>query len=205
MTRKIQHRRGLEADIVALDEGELGFTTDTKKLFVGTAAGNKEFLTQQSLVDLNAAKDAFRTLESDYALDKPDIDKIPQIQEDIMSRGIIESGYITGSGFYQKFGDGSMEIWGKQVIAGEFNTGDDASFTIEFMGGFIEPPVVIPVASAYHSSDSFDGSRVSINLNGISTVKFYGNVHIDFSRWVIDSIAVNYMIKGRWREGFLLE
>ena len=49
MTRKIQHRRGLEANIVALDEGELGFTTDTKKLFVGTAAGNKELLTEDSV------------------------------------------------------------------------------------------------------------------------------------------------------------
>lgn len=204
MTRKIQHRRGLEANIVALDEGEIGFTTDTKKLFVGTAAGNKEFLTEAALDELNTAKDDFRTLESDYALDKPDIDKIPQIQEDIMSRGIIESGYIGGSGFYQKFGDGSMEIWGKQVITGAFNTGDDASFTMPFMSGFIEPPVVIPVASAYHGSAAFDGFRVSIHLNGINTVNFFGHVHIDYAESIIGSIDVNYMIKGRWREGFLL-
>lgn len=204
MTRKIQHRRGLEANIVALDEAELGFTTDTKKLFVGTAAGNIEFLTEESLAELNDAKEDFRVLEADYALDKPDIDKIPQIQEDIMSRGIIESGYITGSDFYQKFGDGSMEVWGKQVIAGAFNTGDDASFTMGFMDGFIEPPVVIPVASAYHGSASFDGFRVSIHLNGISTRNFFGHVHIDFAESVIGSIDVNYMIKGRWREGFLL-
>lgn len=204
MTRKIQHRRGLEANIVALDEGELGFTTDTKKLFVGTAAGNKEFLTQASLDELNDAKADFRVLEADYALDKPDIDKIPQIQEDIMSRGIIESGYIENSGFYQKFGDGSMEIWGKQVIAGAFNTGDDASFTIPFMDGFIEPPVVLPVASAYHGNAAFDGFRVSIHLNGINLGNFFGHVHIDYAESVIGSIDVNYMIKGRWRAGFLL-
>ena len=204
MTRKIQHRRGLEVNIVALDEGEIGFTTDTKKLFVGTAAGNKEFLTEAALDELNTAKDDFRTLEADYALDKPDIDKIPQIQEDILGHGIIESGYIGGSGFYKKFGDGSMEVWGKQVITGAFNTGDDASFTMGFMDGFIEPPVVIPVASAYRGSASFDGFRVSIHLNGINTGNFFGHVHIDFAESVIGSIDVNYMIKGRWRAGFLL-
>ena len=98
-----------------------------------------------------------------------------------------------------------MEVRGKQVITGAFNTGDDASFTIGFIDGFIETPVVIPVASAYHGSAAFDGFRVSIHLNGISTGNFFGHVHIDFAESVIGSIDVNYMIKGRWREGFLLE
>lgn len=121
------------------------------------------------------------------------------------ARGIIESGYIAGSGFYQKFGDGSMEVWGKKVIAGAFNTGNDVSFTIGFMDGFIEPPLVIPVASAYHGSSSFNGFRVSAHLNGINTGNFFGHVHIDFAESVIGSIDVNYMIKGRWRTGFISE
>lgn len=38
---KIKVRRGSEAKLPILDEGELGFTTDTKKLFVGTSVGNQ--------------------------------------------------------------------------------------------------------------------------------------------------------------------
>lgn len=40
MATKIKIRRGLEADLPALDVGEMGFTTDTKKLYIGSATGN---------------------------------------------------------------------------------------------------------------------------------------------------------------------
>lgn len=38
---KIQIKRGLEVDLPILDKGELAYTTDTKKLFVGTTNGNE--------------------------------------------------------------------------------------------------------------------------------------------------------------------
>jgi hypothetical protein len=46
MARKvlIQIRRGLEANIGTLSDGELGYCTDTKKLFVGTAASGNVLL-----------------------------------------------------------------------------------------------------------------------------------------------------------------
>ena len=42
MTKKIKIKRGLEAALPPLDVGEPGFTTDSKKLFVGSDAGNIE-------------------------------------------------------------------------------------------------------------------------------------------------------------------
>ena len=42
MSNKIKVYRGLEATIPTLDEGELGYTTDSKKVFIGTDDGNKE-------------------------------------------------------------------------------------------------------------------------------------------------------------------
>lgn len=40
MSRKIQIRRGLEINIPVLDTGELGFATDTRKVYIGTAETN---------------------------------------------------------------------------------------------------------------------------------------------------------------------
>jgi hypothetical protein len=42
MAKRLRILRGLEADIPTLLEGELGFTTDSNKLFVGTSSGNIE-------------------------------------------------------------------------------------------------------------------------------------------------------------------
>ncbi|WP_236034977.1 hyaluronate lyase N-terminal domain-containing protein [Alkalihalobacterium elongatum] len=42
MSYKIQIRRGLKADLPALDEGELGLCTDTGELFIGTSEGNRQ-------------------------------------------------------------------------------------------------------------------------------------------------------------------
>lgn len=41
MSIKLQLRRGLEVNLPSLAEGEPGFCTDTYKLFIGSAAGNK--------------------------------------------------------------------------------------------------------------------------------------------------------------------
>jgi hypothetical protein len=52
--RKIKIKRGLEADLPTLDIGEPGFTTDTKRFFIGSATGNIEYpsLTAiQALID----------------------------------------------------------------------------------------------------------------------------------------------------------
>ena len=42
MATKIKLKRGLLANVPVLDEGELAFTTDTKKLLIGTSLGNQK-------------------------------------------------------------------------------------------------------------------------------------------------------------------
>ncbi|EKN67507.1 phage tail protein [Schinkia azotoformans] len=54
MPRKvlIQIRRGLEKDIGTLAVGELGYCTDTQKLYVGTASGNVLLVAAQTVGDM---------------------------------------------------------------------------------------------------------------------------------------------------------
>ena len=41
---KIKIKRGIKADLPTLEEGELGFTTDTKEVYVGASGGNKNVI-----------------------------------------------------------------------------------------------------------------------------------------------------------------
>ena len=51
MGRKIQFKRGLEADLPQLDEAEFGFATDTKTTYMGTINGNISLLNSGELDD----------------------------------------------------------------------------------------------------------------------------------------------------------
>lgn len=61
MADKIQIRRGIKEDLPVLDEGEMGFCTDTKELFVGSAFGNvlltKEDAASRSLIVVESIED----------------------------------------------------------------------------------------------------------------------------------------------------
>jgi len=48
MAVKIQVKRGIESNIPNLSQGELGFTTDTNKVFVGDGLSNHEIITSNS-------------------------------------------------------------------------------------------------------------------------------------------------------------
>lgn len=54
MANTIQVKRGVEGSLPALGVGELGFCTDSHKLFVGSAGGNKELL-RKSVFDTHEA------------------------------------------------------------------------------------------------------------------------------------------------------
>ena len=57
MSRTIQIKRGLKANLPALAVGELGFTIDTHEVFIGSAAGNVPVESKESselLVQLEA-------------------------------------------------------------------------------------------------------------------------------------------------------
>ncbi|QZA69114.1 tail protein [Bacillus phage 010DV004] len=68
--RKILLRRGPEADLPTLDEGEPALTLDTGKFFVGGTAGNIQLAGQKSLDDLQSDVD---TVKSDVNTAKTDI------------------------------------------------------------------------------------------------------------------------------------
>jgi len=54
MARKvlITIRKGLEVNLPTLADGELGMTTDTKKLYIGTATGNALLVAAQTVGDM---------------------------------------------------------------------------------------------------------------------------------------------------------
>jgi hypothetical protein len=64
--RKIKLRRGLEINLPTLDIGEPGFTTDTKRFFIGSANGNIEYPTLEAVQALisNIDLDSLENLES---------------------------------------------------------------------------------------------------------------------------------------------
>lgn len=63
---RIQHRRGLEADLPNLASAELGYSVDTRKLYIGNGTieegapslGRTEILTQYSILDFTSAINA---------------------------------------------------------------------------------------------------------------------------------------------------
>lgn len=52
MGRKIQFKRGPEASLPTLDIAEIGFTTDTQRMFIGGADGNVELAKAAQLADI---------------------------------------------------------------------------------------------------------------------------------------------------------
>jgi len=52
MANKIQIRRGLETNLPTLDVGEVAFTTDSYKFFIGTSGSNIEFRQASDFVDI---------------------------------------------------------------------------------------------------------------------------------------------------------
>ena len=57
MANKIQHKRGLKANLPTLNVAEMGFATDTKELFVGSASGNVQLAKQEDLTTQGNAKE----------------------------------------------------------------------------------------------------------------------------------------------------
>jgi len=79
MSRKIQIRRGSELDLPTLNEGEMGFTTDSKKLFIGSSDGNVQVANEVNLA----------ALESSFTSHLADIAPHPDAQTLVASRDII--------------------------------------------------------------------------------------------------------------------
>jgi len=91
--RKIKLKRGLEADLPTLDIGEPGFTTDTKRFFIGSATGNIEY---PSLTAVQALIDNLDLSEIDlegYATEEYVDDAISEISIPSIS-GLATEDYV---------------------------------------------------------------------------------------------------------------
>jgi hypothetical protein len=100
--RKIKIRRGLEAQLPTLDIGEPGFTTDTKRFFIGSATGNIEYpnLTAvQALID-NIDVEGLATEEYvDNAISEIDIEGSGPVQPylELTNDPIIKLDWVAGT------------------------------------------------------------------------------------------------------------
>lgn len=87
---KIRFRRGQENKLPTLLEGEPGFTTDTKKLFVGSATGNIELAKQTDLDSANAEVLAARGGEVTLGARLDNVtSELAQIAKQIKSIGVV--------------------------------------------------------------------------------------------------------------------
>ena len=85
--RKIKLRRGLEADLPILDEGEPALALDTNKFFIGGTSGNTQLANQKDLetissdvdsvkADVGTAKTGIKGLKTDVSTNKGDVSKL---------------------------------------------------------------------------------------------------------------------------------
>jgi hypothetical protein len=87
MANKIQVKRGVEANIPILDVGEPAFTTDTKKLFIGTDTGNMELATKEQINSLDAHK-ADKTEVNILATTKANVTDLNQTNNDVSATNL---------------------------------------------------------------------------------------------------------------------
>jgi hypothetical protein len=63
-------KRGIEANLPVLDEGEIAYTTDTKKYWVGSSEGNIPYLNKNEVdqaLNGKATKEELETVTSQLA------------------------------------------------------------------------------------------------------------------------------------------
>jgi len=123
------------------------------------------------------------------------VDNIDTLKE----RAIVESGGNATDGYYRKYGNGDMEVWGTKAILDTFTTGNGKAYTINFVSAFIEPPEVNPSASAYDGSGSFTDFRASAHLNGINAGNFFGHVFCQYAASALGAITLHYKASGKWK------
>ena len=202
MTRKIQVRRGLAANLVALDEGEIGFTTDAKKLYVGTAAGNESIVKAEDLTPMQNSIDLLLDTRSEFNDAKVNINKVPAIEDDIVSlagNAIIELGGNDTDGFYIKYENGLVEFFGRIRLNGTFVTGAKRYYN-KYLGVLcVTHPIVTLTASIYDGKGEFSDYRALAGLNGTNLDGFYGHVHVEYSAATINYIGIHYHAKAMWK------
>lgn len=81
MTRKIKLKRGPKTQLPALDVAEMGFTTDTKQTYIGSATGNVELAKQETV-------DGLTTQLADKSKYENQIDYVDLLQRNMQFNAI---------------------------------------------------------------------------------------------------------------------
>lgn len=115
------------------------------------------------------------------------------------NRSIVESGGNDADGYFIKYGDGTIEFFGRIDLTGTFATGSTASFTKNLGIPLIKAPIVTMTASIYDGSGSFDAYGASPKLNGTSFSGFYGHVKVDYAAVPQNFIGVHYEAHAKWK------
>ena len=115
------------------------------------------------------------------------------------NRSIVESGGNDADGYYIKYGDGTVEFFGRIDLTGNFVTGATASFTKNLGIPLTKAPIVTLAASIYDGSSSFDAYGASPKLNGTSLSGFYGHVKVDYAAVAQNYVGVHYEAHAKWK------
>lgn len=116
------------------------------------------------------------------------------------ARAIVESGGNETTGYYTKFGDGRMDVWGKVGFSGSFGTGSSVTFTQAFPAVFVgEPPTVTPSASMYNGTGNFESYRASGHLSGVNLNNFFGHLYCEYALDAQNYMGLHYRASGKWK------
>ena len=115
------------------------------------------------------------------------------------NRSIVASGGNATDGYYRKYGNGDMEVWGTKAVLDTFVTGSGAPFNVTLAAAFIEPPQVNVSASAYDGSGTFTDYRASAHLNGVNSGSFFGHVFCQYAASALGAIMLHYKTTGKWK------
>lgn len=124
---------------------------------------------------------------------------ITGVENDIATQTIVESGGNALDGYYTKYGNGDVDIFGKIDCVGTFGTGSNASFNKVFPFNCVTQPVVVVSASMYDGVDAFQNYRSSAHLNGTNLNGFYGHAYCEYAQSAQTYIVVHYHAKAKWK------
>lgn len=204
-----QNRNDLLVAELVKNGGGTGIDTLQFKIVKGTSTSGTAVdptLTQQ---DVNATgttrQEALYRIKLSGVTLGP-IERVAEIIEgadalagELDARAIVGSGGNATDGYYTKYGDGTIEFWGKIDLSGTFGTGNTASFTKVLGQPIVDFPVVTLTGSMYDGAGSFTDYAASAHLNGASLSGFYGHARCVYAANPQNYMGVHYHAKAKWK------
>lgn len=205
-----QNRNDLVVAELVKNGGGSGIDTLQFRVIKGTSAGGTAVdptLTQQ---DVNATgvtrqEALYRVKLTGVTLSAIEqvaelIEDVDMLKTEIEAKGIVASGGSEATGYYTKFGDGRMDVWGKVGFSGSFGTGSSVGFTQAFPALFVgEPPTVTPSASMYNGTGNFESYRASGHISGVNLNNFFGHLYCEYALDTQNYMGLHYRASGKWK------